>query len=74
MVTMKFQKIRSIHILKTTQLIATFITVYGILLAAMEWFLAGVIWAEALIAFFIIDAAKVSFYKFLNHEGVNVYR
>ncbi len=53
----------------TTQLIATLITVYGILLPAMGWFLAGVIWAEALTAFFIMDAIKVRFYKFLNREG-----
>lgn len=58
----------------TTQLIATLITVYGILLPAMGWFLAGVIWAEALTAFFIIDLAKVRFYKFLSREGIDVYR
>ena len=57
-----------------TQLIATLITVYGILLPAMGWFLAGVIWAEALLAFFIIDAIKVRFYKFLNREGIDVYK
>lgn len=57
-----------------TQLIATLITVYGILLPAMGWFLAGVIWAEALTAFFIIDAIKVRFYKFLNREGIDVYK
>ena len=57
-----------------TQLIATLITVYGILLPAMGWFLAGVIWAEALTAFFIIDAIKVRFYKFLNKEGIDVYK
>ena len=51
-----------------TQLIATLITVYGILLPAMGWFLAGIIWAEALTAFFIIDAIKVRFYNFLNKE------
>lgn len=48
-----------------TQLIATLITVYGILLPAMGWFLAGLIWAEALTAFFIIDAIKVRFYRWL---------
>ncbi len=52
-----------------TQLIATLITVYGILLPAMGWFLAGVIWLEAIIAFFIIDALKVRFYKLLKHDN-----
>jgi H+-transporting ATPase len=55
-----------------TQFIATIITVYGILLPAMGWYLAGIIWAEALVAFFIIDAIKVKFYKFLSSEGVNI--
>jgi H+-transporting ATPase len=50
-----------------TQLIATLITVYGILLPAMGWFLAAIIWAEALTAFFIIDILKIRFYKLLNH-------
>ena len=57
-----------------TQTIATLLTVYGILLPAMGWFLAGIIWAEALAAFFIIDAIKVRFYKLLKREGVDVYK
>jgi H+-transporting ATPase len=57
-----------------TQITATLITVYGILLPAMGWFLAGIIWAEALTAFFIIDAIKVRFYKFLISEGIDVYK
>ena len=56
------------------QITATLITVYGILLPAMGWFLAGIIWAEALTAFFIIDAIKVRFYKLLKSEGINVYQ
>ena len=57
-----------------TQITATLITVYGILLPAMGWFLAAIIWAEALAAFFIIDAVKVRFYKLLSREGVDVYQ
>ena len=56
------------------QFTATLITVYGILLPPMGWFLAGVIWAEALIAFFIIDSIKVRFYQLLKHEGIDVYK
>jgi H+-transporting ATPase len=56
------------------QIIATLITVYGILLPAMGWFLAAIIWAEALIAFFIIDAIKVRFYQLLKHEGIDIYK
>jgi H+-transporting ATPase len=58
--------------IRGTQLIATLITVYGILLPTMGWFLAGIIWAEALTAFFIIDAIKVRFYRLLKSEGINV--
>lgn len=53
-----------------TQTIATLITVYGILLPAMGWALAGLIWAEALIFFFIIDLIKVRFYKVLDHSEI----
>ena len=56
------------------QITATLITVYGILLPAMGWYLAGVIWVEALTAFFIIDAIKVRFYQLLNREGIDVYK
>ena len=58
----------------SAQIIATFITVYGILLPPMGWYLAGIIWAEALIAFFIIDSIKVRFYQLLNREGIDVYK
>jgi H+-transporting ATPase len=53
-----------------TQLTATLITVYGILLPAMGWFLAIFIWTYALIAFFITDFMKVLLYRLLNHEGI----
>ena len=53
-----------------TQLIATTITVYGILLPAMGWALAGFIWAEAAVVFVLVDFLKVRFYRVLNHTGV----
>ncbi len=56
------------------QVTATLITVYGILLPPMGWLLAGVIWAEALTAFFIIDTIKVRFYQLLKHERIDVYK
>ena len=54
-----------------TQLTATLITVYGILLPAMGWALAGLVWGEALLVFVVIDFAKVRFYKVLDHSGVD---
>lgn len=46
-----------------TQLTATLITVYGILLPAMGWKLAGVVWGYALAVFLLIDFLKVRFYS-----------
>jgi hypothetical protein len=40
----------------------------------MGWFLAAIVWAEALTAFFVIDALKVRFYKLLKREGIDVYK
>jgi H+-transporting ATPase len=53
-----------------TQLVATIITVYGILLPAMGWMLAALVWGYALSLFVITDFAKVRLYKLLNHTGI----
>jgi H+-transporting ATPase len=50
----------------TTQLIATLLTVYGILLPAMGWGLAAIVWGYALTLFVITDFLKVQFYKRLS--------
>lgn len=53
-----------------TQLTATLITVYGVLLPAMGWSLAGFIWGYALALFLVTDFLKVRFYKLLDHKGI----
>jgi H+-transporting ATPase len=53
-----------------TQLVATLITVYGILLPAMGWGLALLVWGYALVLFVITDFAKVRLYRLLNHTGL----
>jgi H+-transporting ATPase len=53
-----------------TQLTATIITVYGILLPAMGWGLAALVWGYALSLFVITDFAKVQLYKLLDHTGI----
>jgi H+-transporting ATPase len=53
-----------------TQLTATLITVYGILLPAMGWELAFFVWGYALLSFVIIDFLKVRFYQVLNHKDI----
>jgi H+-transporting ATPase len=57
-----------------TQLVATLITVYGILLPAMGWGLAALVWGYALLLFVVTDFAKVRLYKLLNHTGVTFHR
>ena len=53
-----------------TQFVATIITVYGILLPAMGWGIAALVWGYALLLFVITDFAKVRLNKLLNHKGV----
>jgi H+-transporting ATPase len=57
-----------------TQLVATLITVYGILLPAMGWGLALLVWGYALTLFVITDFAKVRLYKLLDHTGIKFHR
>ena len=57
-----------------TQLVATLITVYGILLPAMGWRLALLVWGYALSLFLITDYAKVRLYKLMNHTGIMFHR
>lgn len=57
-----------------TQLIATLITVYGILLPAMGWGLAMLVWSYALCFFLLTDFLKVQFYKLLDHSGLKFHR
>lgn len=57
-----------------TQLIATLITVYGILLPAMGWGLALFIWGYALVFFVITDFIKVQVYKLLDHSDTKFSR
>jgi H+-transporting ATPase len=53
-----------------TQLIATILTVYGILLPAMGWSFALFVWGYALLAFVITDFFKVQFYRLLDHRDI----
>jgi H+-transporting ATPase len=57
-----------------TQLVATMITVYGVLLPAMGWGLALLVWGYALSFFVIADFAKVRLYRLLNHTGITFRR
>jgi len=52
-----------------TKIAATMITVYGILLPAIGWNLAALVWVYALAWFVVQDFAKVRFYRFLDRRG-----
>jgi H+-transporting ATPase len=65
-----FWSIKLLTAVVVTQIIATIITVYGILLPAMGWGLAMFVWAYALIAFLITDSLKLLGYRLLNHGGL----
>ena len=57
-----------------TQLIATLITVYGIMLPAMGWRLALFVWAYCLVVLFVIDFLKVRLYDLLDHRDIRFKR
>jgi H+-transporting ATPase len=52
----------------TTQVIATMIVTFGILLPAMGFELALFVWGYALVAFVITDFLKIQAYKVLDHS------
>lgn len=54
-----------------TKVVATVITVYGILLPAIGWNLALLVWGYALVWFVVQDFLKVRFYRFLDSRGTN---
>jgi len=56
-----------------TQLIATLISVYGILMPALGWKYAGIVWLYALIWFFIEDRVKLLAYKVFAEPHTAVY-
>jgi len=55
-----------------TQLVATFIVVYGALMAPISWILALVVWGYAMVFFLITDSLKVPLYKFLDRASVTI--
>jgi H+-transporting ATPase len=56
-----------------TQLTATLITVYGVLLPGMGWGLALFVWGYAFLLFVLTDFLKVYFYKVLDHSGIKFH-
>jgi H+-transporting ATPase len=46
-----------------TQIVATLIAVYGVVMPPLGWQLAGLVWGYALVAFLITDVIKQGMYR-----------
>jgi H+-transporting ATPase len=57
-----------------TQITATLIVVYGILLPAIGWQLAIFVWIYSLIEFVVVDFSKIPIYNLLEHKGLIFHR
>jgi len=54
-----------------TQVIGTFIAVYGIFMSPIGWGLAAFVWSYALLSFTITDLLKTHFFDFAKHHYAN---
>lgn len=54
-----------------TQVMGTFIAVYGILMSPIGWGLAAFVWGYALLSFTITDLLKTHFFEFAKHHYAN---
>jgi len=52
-----------------TQIVATLIAVYGILIPPIGWNLAAIVWFYAIMVFLIVDQLKVHYYRLFD-EGL----
>ena len=53
-----------------TQVFATLVAVYGLLMAPIGWLLAGLVWGYALLAFVITDFLKIRYFRLTEDDGV----
>ena len=56
-----------------TQIIATFIAVYGFLMPALGWTQAGIVWGYSLVMFLIQDFVKRGAYRIFGAEHSGFY-
>ncbi len=56
-----------------TDVFATLLVVYGVLLTPIGWTLAALVWGYSLAAFLIEDQLKIYFYKVLNHSNIKYF-
>jgi H+-transporting ATPase len=51
-----------------TQIVATFIAVYGFLMTPLGWYYAGIVWGYCFVQFLIQDWVKIAAYKIFDKE------
>jgi H+-transporting ATPase len=51
-----------------TQIVATFISVYGLLMTPIGWMYAGMVWGYSLVMFLLQDAVKLGAYRIFGTE------
>jgi H+-transporting ATPase len=52
----------------TAQIIATFLSVYGLLMAPIGWADAGIVWGYSIVMFFFQDFVKLGARRILSEE------
>jgi H+-transporting ATPase len=56
-----------------TQIIATFIAVYGVLMTPLGWTYAGIVWGYSLVMFLLQDQVKLVARKIFGEEHSGYY-
>lgn len=57
-----------------TQVVGTFLAVYGVFMAPIGWELAAFVWGYALLSFLVTDTLKIRFFKLVKHGEVKLSR
>ena len=53
-----------------TQVLATIVAVYGLLMSPIGWVLAGVVWGYALLMFVVTDFLKIRYFRLMENGGI----
>jgi H+-transporting ATPase len=57
-----------------TQVMGTFLAVYGVFMNPIGWGLAAFVWGYALLSFLITDVLKIRYFRLMRHEDVKMQR
>jgi H+-transporting ATPase len=59
---------------ESTQLVGTFLAIYGVLMNPIGWGLAAFVWGYALLSFIITDVLKIHYFRLMKHGEVKFSR